>query len=592
MRAVGAELMMSRLDQYEFMKKSFINKEAIRKGNYVEAWDCFRFQLNVVLREKNPSPGEELQKETIHYLKLMLDTAEQKENKILKSYTLNFLGRQYNLAEQFQEALLCFQQNIPLSSKVKNPDLQGRAFIGCGYAYFHLKHYALASESYKSAIKNAESTYNSSRLLIATTFLGRCYLEMEKWDEAVGFFKRAMEKGGEKGDLSKDLLCYILSGFGKIYAQNGRYEEAVAHLEPAVNLASRLRFDREQADLLLCLSNATFNMGLHDKALAHVNVAIQIGKTLKDDAFVKEAEIFKEDINRQPKNEENTETEAKEQDKNRKEEDYKPGNEVIEALVCPICLEIAEKAVETSCCHNVYCEKCLSMVINGPCPQCRNEFQILASHVCRRMIGNLPAVCSFIGCTAKLTRSELNDHEQRCEHRLYKCPAPKCLFEGLKENYLLHLIQEHKEDVVKRSANLFSMEQTSEQTNNRIRAKVNEAGRECRLGSTGKYYCGFAVGPLRCDCCDIYCGPENGCNCAACMKLDIKSFKLAKGWYVNRDGCVCQQNTENGNVYCGRLAITPSEDSDGFCGPDVGSNCDACRILQNQLRDRYAYIWE
>ena len=61
----------------------------------------------------------------------------------------------------------------------------------------------------------------------------------------------------------------------------------------------------------------------------------------------------------------------------------------------------------------------------------------------------------------------------------------------------MHLMQEHKEDVVKRSANLFSMEQTSEQTDDRIHAKVNEAGRQCRLGSTGKYYCGFAVGPLR-----------------------------------------------------------------------------------------------
>jgi hypothetical protein len=49
----------------------------------------------------------------------------------------------------------------------------------------------------------------------------------------------------------------------------------------------------------------------------------------------------------------------------------------------------------------------------------------------------------------------------------------------------------------------------------------NAKGRNARLGENGKYYCG---GPLEgpCDCCNGYCGPENGCNCSACMQLDIK----------------------------------------------------------------------
>lgn len=37
-------------------------------------------------------------------------------------------------------------------------------------------------------------------------------------------------------------------------------------------------------------------------------------------------------------------------------------------------------------------------------------------------------------------------------------------------------------------------------------------------GETGKYYCGMKV--LTCSCCDGHCGPDNGCNCLPCQKLD------------------------------------------------------------------------
>ncbi len=38
------------------------------------------------------------------------------------------------------------------------------------------------------------------------------------------------------------------------------------------------------------------------------------------------------------------------------------------------------------------------------------------------------------------------------------------------------------------------------------------------LGESGKYYCSQRV--LSCSCCDGRCGPNNGCSCAACQKLD------------------------------------------------------------------------
>ncbi|KAK3100706.1 hypothetical protein FSP39_024049, partial [Pinctada imbricata] len=47
---------------------------------------------------------------------------------------------------------------------------------------------------------------------------------------------------------------------------------------------------------------------------------------------------------------------------------------------------------------------------------------------------------------------------------------------------------------------------------------INSAGALARKGETGKYYCGMRV--LSCGCCDGHCGPNNGCNCPPCQKLD------------------------------------------------------------------------
>ena len=54
----------------------------------------------------------------------------------------------------------------------------------------------------------------------------------------------------------------------------------------------------------------------------------------------------------------------------------------------------------------------------------------------------------------------------------------------------------------------------------RISDKQNEKGRRARIGESGKYYCGGVL-DTNCMCCNGYCGPDNGCNCSACMKLDI-----------------------------------------------------------------------
>ncbi|XP_078045783.1 E3 ubiquitin-protein ligase HERC2 [Augochlora pura] len=47
---------------------------------------------------------------------------------------------------------------------------------------------------------------------------------------------------------------------------------------------------------------------------------------------------------------------------------------------------------------------------------------------------------------------------------------------------------------------------------------INTAGITARKGESGHYYCNMRV--LSCLCCDGICGPQHGCNCGPCQKLD------------------------------------------------------------------------
>eukprot|EP01083_Nonionella_stella_P005968 17236_1 len=70
------------------------------------------------------------------------------------------------------------------------------------------------------------------------------------------------------------------------------------------------------------------------------------------------------------------------------------------------------------------------------------------------------------------------------------------------------------------------------------------------------------------DCDDDMCTYLNGPNCASCRV--IKNGDIPK---YNRDGDRVWQGA-TGYFYCGKSkAIAPK---DGFCGPDIGSPCDAC----------------
>lgn len=277
------------------------------------------------------------------------------------------------------------------------------------------------------------------------------------------------------------------------------------------------------------------------------------------------------------------------------------GLKVFEELKCPVCWNIAQDPVESSCCHHIFCSNCSSQ-LDRFCAVCRQPTIYTPSVFARRITENVP--CKCIHCQKDFTRGTVKEHEVLCGY--VDCPAPNChfkvlvsvlsytgckfllyLLQDIKEKFLSHLFENHKDIVLKNYNRLFSI-QPQAVFEDPVITKQNASGRTARLGSSSKYYCGGSLNQ-RCVCCNGYCGPTNGCNCVDCMKLDVDSRRLPKGYLVNKEGAVARQGS-TGIFYCGRKVMQPSNLCDGYCGPTNGPNCSSCIILDSFKSNRYASL--
>ena len=254
-------------------------------------------------------------------------------------------------------------------------------------------------------------------------------------------------------------------------------------------------------------------------------------------------------------------------------------------LTCGICLEIVEDAVETCCCHQLFCELCLKGV--SSCPICRKDLVTSVSHIIRRMVGNIEKPCDY--CNIGFQRGNLKSHHEVCTKKPTSCIMDGCNSSGTRETLLNHLIADHSKELTSPNYKIISQQNLNKSPVDMICRKTNSMGREARLGATGKYYC---QGPLNtgCYCCDSSCGPTNGCNCTACFSLDLSSRNLPQGYFINKLGYTVRKGDiwqGRRRFYCGRkvMSYTTREgyQTDGWCGDDDGDNCENCKLIQAQL---------
>lgn len=126
---------------------------------------------------------------------------------------------------------------------------------------------------------------------------------------------------------------------------------------------------------------------------------------------------------------------------------------VEEHLKCTVCLGFAMRAVESSCCHQLFCHE---HVQPNQCPCCRKEGVVYApAHLARRLMGAMPALCPD-GCSVTgLMISKLGEHAKECPAVQLACPAPTCTWRDARSGFAAHLAEAHAKTLCSRAHLLF-----------------------------------------------------------------------------------------------------------------------------------------
>src|SRR5438309_2362899 len=91
---------------------------------------------------------------------------------------------------------------------------------------------------------------------------------------------------------------------------------------------------------------------------------------------------------------------------------------------CKICYGILKNTRETICCHNLYCEMCISQWVatsNATCPTCRKPMiqQCISNIPIQRIADQIPMTCpnKIRGCKNCPCFKDYLDHVAKCEFK-------------------------------------------------------------------------------------------------------------------------------------------------------------------------------
>jgi hypothetical protein len=138
--------------------------------------------------------------------------------------------------------------------------------------------------------------------------------------------------------------------------------------------------------------------------------------------------------------------------------------------------------------------------------------------------------------------SDIEEHRRICPKRKIQCDD--CVEKVSVADMTAHVREHHKESLIEKfdvSQQKALRRKLSNFSADRTAPKKNLRGALAMIGYTGKFYCGSHQETCSLQgCCDGTCGKSNGCNCRACMQLDVQARSLPPGFLINRQGRACR----------------------------------------------------
>lgn len=145
-------------------------------------------------------------------------------------------GFEFHQAGELEEAIELYRQSLTVA-----PSAEAHTFLG--WAYSHRKDLHAAIEECQKAIEVDPSfgnPYND---------IGAYFIELERYDEAIPWLKRAMEAARYES------YHYPHLNLGRVYVKKGMFPEAIREFKRALEIEPRYTPARMEMAKLMALMN-------------------------------------------------------------------------------------------------------------------------------------------------------------------------------------------------------------------------------------------------------------------------------------------------------------------------------------------------
>jgi tetratricopeptide (TPR) repeat protein len=172
----------------------------------------------------------------------------------------------YESPEEIEERIVLRERLLAELREVEEAAAaRAELLYSLGGLYWAKRDFEQALEYIRQALELARQTDNERLVTWAHNGLGNVYDELGRYEEAIAEYQRAIELD------PKD--AYPHNGLGNVYYELGRYDEALAEYERAIELDPKYAYPHNG------LGSVYYELGRYDDAIAEYERAIELNPT-------------------------------------------------------------------------------------------------------------------------------------------------------------------------------------------------------------------------------------------------------------------------------------------------------------------------
>ncbi|MFP4384869.1 MAG: tetratricopeptide repeat protein [Spirochaetia bacterium] len=217
-----------------------------------------------------------------------IELAEKAESGVYEPGLLNArknLSIAYSLCGKYTESLMIIQELLPIiQSKKEYADIYLNLLHGYGHTLFRTANFPEALEQLFKALRTAETLKDLKAQSRACDAIASVYGMIEDFDHALVYFNKALEYAPD----SPSYHGFIKNNTAMMFNQSGNFQKALEYGKESLDIADKEKIERLLPNVLDTLGEAYMNLGLHDQALIHLNRALDSARKNK----IEDAEFF------------------------------------------------------------------------------------------------------------------------------------------------------------------------------------------------------------------------------------------------------------------------------------------------------------